>query len=170
MKSKMAVFLEGLISYDYILFGSTFLLFILFIILAILLRKRVGLAMLLVTLSFGILIFAPTFGYVKMHEYLFKNSTELISQKKLHFTKAVVVKGTLSNESKVDFKSCKITASAFKVSGNAFKDYIFTFAPFKKMSTMEYDIKKGETREFKIIVEPFTYSSDYNISVGADCR
>lgn len=170
MQSKIAVFLEGLISYDYILFGSTFLLFLLFIILAIILRRRVGLAIFLVILSFGILILAPTLGYVKMHEYLFKNSTQLISQKKLHFTKAVVVKGTLSNKSKVDFKSCKITANAFKVTGNAFKDYIFKFAPFKKMSTMEYDIKRDETRDFKIIVEPFTFSSDYNISIGADCR
>lgn len=170
MQGKIAVFLEGLISYDYVLFGSTFLLFILFIILAIILRIRVGLAMFLVTLSFGILILAPTLGYIKMHEYLFKNSTQITYEKKLHFTKAVVVKGTLKNESKIDFKSCEITASAFKVSGNVFKDYIFKFAPFKKMSTVEYDIKKDETREFKIILEPFTYSNDYNISIGADCR
>lgn len=169
MQGKIAVFLEGLISYDYILFGSTFLMFLLLIILAIILRSRVGLAVFLVTLSFGILIFAPTLGYTKMHEYLFKNSTQITSQKKLHFTKAVVVKGSVKNESKVDFGSCKITASAFKVSGNAFKDYIFTFAPFKEMSIMEYDIKRDETRDFKIIVEPFTYSGDYNISIGADC-
>lgn len=170
MQGKIAVFIDGLISYDYVLFGSTFVLFLLFIILAIILRARVGLAMFLVTLSFGILILAPTFGYIKMHEYLFKNSTQITSEKKLHFTKAVVVKGTLSNESKFDFESCKITASAFKVSGNAIKDYIFKFAPFKKMSTVEYDIKRAQTRDFKIIVEPFTYSSDYNISIGADCR
>lgn len=170
MQGKLAGFLEGLISYDYILFGSSFILFVLFIILAIILRKKAATSAFLFLLAFCILILAPTVGYLKMHEYLFKNSTELTSQKKLHFTRAVVVKGTLKNESKIDFESCKIVASAFKVTGNAFKDYIFEFAPFKKMSTIEYNIKVGQTREFKIIVEPFTYSNDYNISVGADCR
>jgi hypothetical protein len=170
MQGKMAIFLEGLISYDYILFGSSFLLFILLIILTIILRRKVVLAVFLGILSFSILILAPTLGYIKMHEYLFKNTTKLTSEKKLLFTKAVVVKGTLKNESKVDFESCKITASAFKVTGNAFKDYIFSFKPFKKMYITEYNIKKGQTRDFKIIVEPFTYSKDYNISIGADCR
>ena len=105
-----------------------------------------------------------------MHKFLFKNSTQLISQKKLNFTQAVVVKGTLKNESKFDFKMCNITASAYKVSGNAIKDKILPFNPFKKMSILEYNILKGEVREFKIIVEPFTYSKDYNISVGASCK
>jgi hypothetical protein len=38
------------------------------------------------------------------------------------------------------------------------------------MSIIEEYIAVSETREFKIIVEPFTYSRDYNISLGADCK
>ena len=38
------------------------------------------------------------------------------------------------------------------------------------MSIFEEGIKKGQTREFKIIVEPFTYEKDFNISLGADCK
>lgn len=170
MNGRLTDFIDGLISYDYILFGGSFLVFILLIVLAMLLRRKAVLSILIITLSFSILILAPTLGYVKMHEYLFKNSTKLISEKKLHFTKAVVVIGSVTNESKVDFGSCKITASALKVSTNAFKDYIFSFKPIVKSSVIEYDIKKGDTREFKIIVEPFTYSKEYNISLGADCK
>ena len=170
MKTKITAFIDGLIVYDYILFGSVFALFILFVILAIVLRKKVVLSVFLALFSFVFLIVAPVIGYMQMHKFLFKNSTVLISQKKLNFTKAVVVKGVLKNESKFDFKSCKITASAYKVSGNAIKDMIFPFNPFKKMSILEYDIKKGDEREFKIIVEPFRYSKDYNVSVGASCR
>jgi len=170
MKEKITAFLDGLIVYDYILFGSIFVLFLLFIILAIVLRKRVGLALFLTLFSFILLFMGPIVGYIQMHKFLFKNSTTLTSQKKLHFTKAVVVKGNLKNESKFDFKKCKITANAYKVSGNVIKDMIFPFNPFKKMSILEYDIRRGETREFKIIVEPFTYSGDYNISLKAGCR
>jgi len=105
-----------------------------------------------------------------MHSYLFKNHTELLSQKKLNFSQAVVVKGRIMNDSNFDFKSCKITASAYKVTANKYKNYIYKLKPFKKMSIFEKDIKKGETREFKIIVEPFTYKRDYNISLGASCK
>lgn len=170
MKEKLTIFIQNLITYDYILFGSSFVLFILFIILAILLRRKAWLSLVITLLSFAILLLAPTIGYVKMHEYLFKNSTKLLSEKKLQFTKAVVVRGSVTNESKVDFMRCKITASAYKVSGNKIKDYIYTFAPFKKMSIVEDDILKAQTRDFKIIIEPFTYEKEYNISLGADCR
>ena len=170
MKSKITAFIENLIMYDYILFGSVFVLFILFIILGIALRKKTALAVILVLFAFSLLILGPTLGYIKMHEYLFKNTTALTSQKRLQFTQAIVVKGSLINESKFDFESCNITARAYKTSKNNLKNYIFKFKTIKQMSILENDIKKGEMRNFKILVEPFTYSKDYNISLGAECK
>ncbi len=170
MKAKLTAFLDSLILYDYILFGSVFVLFILFIILSIVLRKKVLLAVLLAIFSFSLLILGPTFGYVKMHEYLFKNSIKLISQKKLEFVSAIVVKGALTNESKFDFSSCVITAKVHKESKNELKKYLYRFKTIKKASIIEESIRKGETINFKIIVEPFNYSKDYNISLGAKCK
>ncbi|MBU0720821.1 DUF2393 domain-containing protein [bacterium] len=170
MKEKITAFIHNLILYDYILFGSVFVLFILFIVLSILMRKKLFFSIFLVLLSFAILTLGSTIGYIAMHQYLFKNSVALSSQKQLTFTQAVVVKGTLLNESKFDFKSCNVRASVYKVSGNPIKDYIFTFNPFQKMSMLEHNISIGETRYFKMIIEPFTYSGDYNISLGAKCR
>ena len=170
MKHKITAFIDGLISYDYILFGASFGLFILFIILSILLRKKIGFAIFFILLGFSIFLLGPSLGYVKMHEYLFKNTTQLLSQKKLSFSEAVIVKGSITNDSKKHFKSCKITASAYKITKNKYKNYLYKFKPFKKMSIIEEDIDKGKTREFKIIVEPFTYSRDYNISLGAKCK
>ncbi len=170
MTDKLTAFIDGLIIYDYILFGSLFTVFILLTTIGIILRRRLALAIFLIFLSFTILAVGSTFGYIKMHQFLYKNSISLLSQKQLTYTKAVVVYGVMKNISKFDFKSCKITASAYKVSGNSFKDYLFKFNPFKKMSILENDILKAQEREFKIIVEPFTYSKDYNISLGASCR
>ncbi len=170
MKAKITLFLEGLITYDYILFSIIFATFILLVILGIVLRKKAGLAIFFILLAFSILFIGPIVGYAKMHEYLFKNSVELLSQKKLSFTQAVVVKGKLTNESKKNFKSCKITASAYKRNKNQLKNFVYSFKAFKKMSILEDNIAVGEIREFKIIVEPFTYSKDYNISLGARCK
>lgn len=170
MKAKLQAFLDSLILYDYILFGSSFILFILFIILGIVLRKKLGMAIFLVLLAFAILILAPTLGRIEMHKFLFKNSVTLLSQKRLEFTDAIVVKGMISNESRFNFKECFITANVHKVSRNEYKNYVYQFKTIKKMSILEKDIEKESSRNFKIIVEPFTYSKDYNISLGAKCK
>ncbi len=170
MKAKITAFLNSLITYDYVLFGSAFVLFILFIILGLVLRKKVALAVFFILLAFSILILTPSLAYSQMHKYLFKNTTTLTKQKKLEFTEAIVLKGILVNESKRHFKSCKITANVHKVSKNKYKNYLLQFKTIKKMSIIEEDIAKGESRNFKIIVEPFTYSRDYNITLGANCK
>ena len=170
IKEKITVFINELVTYDYILFASVFALFLLFIILAIILRKKVALSIFLIIFSFLILTLGSTLGYIKMHEYLYKNSCELLSQKRLSFTPAIVVYGTITNESKFNFSSCKITASIYKSSKNIIKKYIYPLKPLKKMSILQENINKGETQEFKIIVEPFTYSKDYNISIKASCK
>jgi len=170
VKEKITAFIHTLSMYDYILFGSAVFLFFLFIILALLLRNRFALAISLVLLGFATLLLGPTLGYIALHHYLYKNEVELLSQKRLHFTQAVVVKGTLTNKSRFDFKECKVTATAYKVTSNQYKNYVYRLKPLKKMSILLEDIPKGQTRKFKILVEPFTYKKDYNISLGADCR
>jgi len=170
LKLQLKEFIHGLILYDYVLFGAVLVLFVLFIVLAILLRRRVAMAIFMVLLAFAIFLLGPTLGYIAMHKFLFKNKTELISQKRLHFSDAVIVKGKLLNNSNFDFTSCKITAGAYKVTDNKYKNYIYELKPFKKMSIVEKDIKKGQSREFKIIIEPFLYTKEYNISLGASCK
>ncbi|MFT5659606.1 MAG: hypothetical protein ACI9TV_000228 [Sulfurimonas sp.] len=170
MKSKIQAFLDTLIMYDYIIFGASFVLFILFIVLGIVLRKKIALAIILILLGFIILIITPTIGRIQMHNFLFSNMTTLSSQKRLEFTEAIVVKGILENTSRFNFKSCKITANVHKVSKNTLKNYILQFKTIKKMSIIKEDIAKGKSVNFKIIVEPFTYSRDYNITLGAKCK
>jgi len=170
IKEKITAFINELVVYDYILFGSVFALFLLFIILAIILRKKIVLSIVLILFSFTILTLGPTLGYIKMHEQLYKNSCELLSQKRLSFTPAIVVNGTITNESKFDFSSCKISATAYKSSNNIVKKYVYLLKPLKKRSILQENILKGETQEFKIIIEPFTYKKDYNISIKASCK
>jgi len=170
MKEKITAFINHLLVYDYILFGSAFALFLLFIILAILLRNRLGVALFFVLFGFSTLLLAPSFGYIQMHKYLFKNTTELISYKQLSFVPAVVVKGKLTNDSKFNFKECKVTATVYKYTSNKLKNYVYKLKPFKKSSMLVRNIERNSTQEFKFIVEPFSYSKDYNITLGASCR
>lgn len=170
MTGVITKFLNELIIYDYILFASLFLLFILFVTLGILLRNRVVVALFFILFAFFGLIVGSTYGYSKMHEYIFKNQTSIISQKKLNFTQAIVLYGAVKNISDRDFSSCRITATVYKNTGKKIKDYILRLKPLNKMSIIEDSIVKDEKREFKMIIEPFTYGGDYNITLGAKCR
>ncbi|MEA1920474.1 MAG: DUF2393 family protein [Campylobacterota bacterium] len=171
MKEKVIAFIDDLILYDYILFGAVAVLFILFLILAILLRHRVGTSVFTIMLAFAILLLGPTLGYKMLHDFLFKNDIRITQIKKLEFTDALLLRGELTNHSKMDFLTCKIKAGAYKVTGNMIPDMLFPFKPFKKgylkLDTM---IKSGETKSFKLFIEPFRYSKDYNISIGASCK
>jgi len=170
MHPHISSFIDSLVLYDYLLFGAVFILFILFIILGIVLRNKIFLATIFITLAFSTLLAGPVVGYIQIHKYLFAHDITDVEHKKLEFTQAVVVKGVLKNSSKKDFSHCDITASAFKVSGNKYKDLILSLKPFQKSTIIEYDIPKEYLLEFKIIIEPFVYSGDYNISVEASCQ
>ena len=170
MKSQITAFINNLIIYDYILFGSVFVLFILFIILGIVLRKKTFLAIFFIIIGFSFLAIGSTIGYKYMHQFLYKNTTTLTSQKKLEYTKAIVIKGDIKNESKFNFKRCRVTARAHKVSKNKYKNYILKFKTIQKSSIVLENIKKGESREFKFFIEPFSYKHDYNISISSECK
>ena len=170
LKARISEFIHDLVVYDYILFGASFVLFILFIVLGLLLRKKGFISMLFILFSFSSLVLGPTLGYIEMHNYLFKNSTTLLSQKQLSYSAAIVLRGNVTNESKKNFQKCKVVATVHKQSKNALKNYIYSFKSLKRMSIVEENIAKGETREFKMIIEPFRYSKDYNITLKASCK
>jgi len=170
LKSKITAFVHNLISYDYMLFGAVFVLFLLFIIIAILLRKKIALSLFFLLLSFIILFVGPTIGYSELHKYLFKSEVTMLSQKRLSFTPAIVVRGSLKNVSKFDFQECRIHARVSKASKNKLRNFIYQFKTIKKMSMLKYNITKDQVINFKLIIEPFTYKKDYNISLQASCK
>jgi hypothetical protein len=171
MKHKVIAFIDSLILYDYILFGVVALLFILFLILAIVLRNRVGISIFIILLAFATLLLGPTLGYKFMHDFLFKNSVKITTIKQLEFTNALLIKGTITNNSKMKFLTCKIKAGAYKVTGKKIPDMIYPYRPFKRgYLKLDTIIKPNETRAFKMFIEPFRYKKDYNVTIGANCR
>ena len=170
LKSVMNSFIAGLHTYDYILFAISGALFLLILLLAIVLRKKMGLSLFLVLLAFVILIAGPITGYQYIHTSLYKTELSELQIKRLEFSEAVVIKGKIQNQGKQSFKKCKISAKAYKEAGNFLEEFVNPLKPFQKMSILkETDIDINESIDFKMILEPFTYSNEYNISVKVDC-
>jgi hypothetical protein len=170
MKAKLTAFIDQLMFYDYLLFGGSILLFVLLLILAVLLRDRLFPALLCVLVAFTILVSGPTLGYIKLHDYLFKHEIEMTEMKELTFTDALLVQGYLTNTSARSFSRCRITADVHKVSGNALLDIINPLLPLRSGSVVKEQIPPNGRAAFKIFVEPFGYTNDYNVTIGAQCH
>ncbi|MDD4883952.1 DUF2393 family protein, partial [Sulfuricurvum sp.] len=92
MKAQIIDFIHHLLIYDYLLFGGIFILFILLLTLAIAFRKKMGLAIFLVLVAFGVLTAGPVGRYIALHHYLFKHTIIIHEVKALEFTEALLIK------------------------------------------------------------------------------
>jgi hypothetical protein len=170
MKEKINAVIDGLIVLDYILFISVFVSFLALLIIALLINQRRKTSRFIVTIAFAIFIFGPTVGYMQMHNYVFKNTIELVSEQKLEFTKAIVVHAKLTNLSKRNFKECKVTATAYIKTPNEYKNMILRFKPIVKSSIVIQDIEKNQNKEIKMFIEPFYYQKEYEVGLKTSCR
>ncbi|WP_373071459.1 DUF2393 family protein [Sulfurimonas sp.] len=170
MRKNIDAIIDNLIVQDYILFASVFILFIVLMILGVILRAKKNVSRLIVSIAFLILLLGPTLGYIEMHKFLFKNHVELLREQKLEFTKAIVVEGKITNGSEVDFYACKIIATAYRKTPNEYKNYILRLKPIQISSIVIQDIQKNQTKEFKMFIEPFSYSNEYEVGLEASCK
>ncbi len=170
LKVTLQNFVATLHDYDYILFAISGGLFFLILLLAIILRHRTGLSLLLTFISFTIIIAGPIIGYNYIHATLFKTEISDLTIKRLEFSDAVVIKGNLTNLGKQPFHKCTITSKAYRGATNFLEEMVYPLKPFLKMSILKQeDINVSQSVDFKMILEPFTYSKEYNISVKANC-
>lgn len=170
LKVRINTFISSLHTYDYILFGISGALFLLLLILAIILRKKTNLSLLLVLISFLILLLGPISGYLYIHSTLYKNEISQLYIKRLQFSEALVIKGKVTNLGKQSFNKCKISASTYKRPDGILEEIVYPLKPFQKKSILKIEaLDINESLDFKMILEPFTYSKEYNVSVKAEC-
>lgn len=171
MKERVIDFIHRLLVYDYLLFGGIALLFILLMVMAVFFRHRTALAVTIVVISFIVLTVGPVVGYIQLHKYLFMNTVTVTEVKKLEFTEALLIRGSINNRSKRSFQECTLQSGVYKVTHNRYIDPLYPFIPFKKESmSLNAPIKSGESKTFKLFVEPFRYTKDFNITIKAECR
>jgi hypothetical protein len=171
MKTQIINFIHHLLLYDYLLFGGIFILFLLLLIFAIVLRRKMSLAVFLVFLAFGVLTAGPVAGYILLHNYLFKHTIIIKEVKALEFTEALLIKGDINNTSNRTFSECTLHARVYKVTHNKYIDPIYPYVPFKKGSiTIQKTILPGKSTPFKLFVEPFRYAKDFNLTYKAECQ
>jgi len=165
-------FLAQLHTYDYYAFiwiGLVF--FILLVLSVVMVKKRTSHAVITLLFAFIFLISAPFISFYLIHNFVYKTEVQVDMVKKLHYSKSLVIKGTLINRGIENFQTCKIEAGVIKTGQNFLKDFVSKIKPMKKkIIFVEKKIIPGEIHLFNFIIEPYTYRGDFNVTLKAECK
>ena len=169
-KNIILEFFNTLSSYDYIGFFLAFFLFFLFLILALLLRKRIKISVTLVLFGFAFLFAGPPLIHKFVKHTIFKNDANMTEVKQLFYSDTLLIKGTLNYQGIKDAKHCKIEASIHKIGTNMLKDFVYSLKTYRYgFDTIDKAFSHGDQVNFKIVIEPFNYKGDYNITMNSGC-
>ena len=170
MKSNILHFINTLSLYDYLLFGGILFFFLLFLILAILFHRKLGVAVTLIVSAFILLISSPL-AYIGMHTYFYKHSVTLTTVQDLEFTDALLIRGDINNTSKQTFKECTIMFGISKVSTIKPINKLYPYLPFRRKTlVISKTIKPQEGESFKFLIEPFSYPKNFTVIAWGICR
>ncbi len=171
IRLKLFTYLHSLTIYDYVAFGwLLFLITIILVLIVLLARKKPKLAIWMTLLTL-ILIIAGPFGIkyfldksVRKVELLDTNIT------KLHYAQSLIITGKLKNSGKVKLQRCFISATVFQTFRNKYKNMLFRLKPLRKKTIfLEENLSKGDKKGFKIVIDHFNYSRDFNTTLHAEC-
>jgi len=157
--------------YDYVAYAWLILLFFITILLATVLSKKTPFfSVFLLIVSLVLLFVGP---FVLKH-YLDKTirptKIEINLVQKLNFSDTLIVDGYITNLSKRKFSICTIHVEVIKKGKNSLQDILNKLKPIRKKSTILKDaVDKNSTDSFRVVFNNFTYSKDFNVSVGSSC-
>jgi hypothetical protein len=171
LRQRFLDYIEYLTIYDYFALSWIGLLFFLSVVISLLLiKKNIILSFIVVLFSFIMLLISPIVIKVVFDQDIKK--VELSDQKidRLGFSKILVVKGSIKNISKIDFKKCRVLASILEENQNSYQKYINYLKPLRKKSiVIEKELKREDSYSYKIVFEDFNLTKGYLVKVYGEC-
>lgn len=170
MKTTILAFIHTLGLYDYLLFGGILFFFLLFLILAILVRHKLALAISFVVFGFLMLVTAPI-QYMLLHKYLYKHTLTLTTVQDLSFSEALLIRGDINNTSSMPLKECTLYIGISQTSPIKILNKLYPYTPFRiQKLKLEETILPHESKDFKLLVEPFSYPKRFQVTARGVCK
>lgn len=170
LRQELMTFFDRLTWYDYAGFVLAFILFILVMALAVLLRHRIKTALFLALLGLTLLVGGPIGAHEVIRQSLFKHTLEMGEAKKLIYTDSLLIEGIVHYIGPQIAKACKVSVTVHKQTGNYIKDLAYRIKPYKKSSTtIEQVLQPGQYYPLKLIIEPFDYNGAYTVDFSSGC-
>ena len=166
----ITTFLKTLSFYDYIGFFLSLFIFILFIVLALMLRKHTKRSLFLLFLGFTTLFAGPVMIHKVIKNTLFLSEVTLSEMKQLHYSDTLLIKGKIDYKGKKEANHCEIKANIYKQGANVVKDFVYKLKAYRSgKQKIDKLFSQGDSENFKIVIEPFRYQGDYNMTLESGC-
>ncbi|KIM09268.1 MAG: hypothetical protein KU28_01130 [Sulfurovum sp. PC08-66] len=163
-------FIAELTPYDYVGFALVLLLFVILLVLAILLKHKTFLSLLLFLMGFLTLLGGPFGVYKVVHTALYGATVVLEEEQKLFYTPALLIGGVLTYGGKMDASGCRVIAYVHKTDDNPIKNFVHRLKPYKQGETLlEKTFVRGDTLGVRIAIEPYLYEGNHTITLKAEC-
>ena len=168
LRYELLYSIHSLTKYDIMAIGWVVFLAFLLMFLGAFLRRR-ALSYFLLFLGLVLLFLGPPAIKMAMDSYIRNAEVEVQSVKKLRFSPALILSGEVTNRGKVDFSSCDLVLSVYRPD-SLLGSRAAIFKPLRvEIAHLKEPILRGETKPFRITVDPFTVGNDFNVTVRARC-
>jgi len=168
LRSYLLYVSHSLTKYDAVAIGWVIFLSILLLVLSAFI-KRHSLQYVILFLSILLLLFGPVGTKIVLDNYLRRADIAIIEAKPLKYSNSIIIKGTITNNSRLPFKKCDIALLFIKPAENILKKISNTLKPkLTYVWEMNSSLPKKETKQFKIIVDSFNMK-EFNLTVQSRC-
>ncbi len=171
LKQRVLDYIHHLTIYDYFALSWVGVFFLFVMMIAFLnIKKRASLAISILLISFVLVAFSPIF--IKLYFDKTVRKVEILNQKitKLNFANMLIIKGSLQNQGKIDYKKCRIFTKVVKKDENKYKNILNNLKPLRKKSILlDRELKKEEKERFKIVMKDFNLKDMYEVKVSGEC-
>jgi hypothetical protein len=161
---------HAMTKFDYMALGWVLFLSLLTIVLAAFIRHR-GLSHFLLFLGFTLFFMGPPALKVTLDRYIRAADVNVTEYKALHYTHALLVKGTITNRGKVDYSHCDLVVVVRHIEHNPIKAYIAKIKPsFVAIKNWDGPLPVGDTQPFRILADGFNdKNGDFNLTIIPRC-
>lgn len=157
---------------DYMLILFVFFLFTCVLLICVFLRHRPVTALLIIAVDIVLCFLVYIYGYKFIDHKVRTRKIAIIDEKILKSTDALIVDFNITNESKHNFKECKIIAKIFAdklPKDNLLEQYKKKFIPLRQKSEELKELKKNATQFQRIAFEHFNYENNYTLRLNSEC-
>lgn len=170
---RLREIIDNLTIYDQLAFGALGLTFILFLILMVVFKNTL-LRIFMALLTVMVLIVGPFGVKFALDSIIRKVEVKVSETKRLTFANTLVISGTLKNSGKIDYTKCKISANVINKIDNVYLKYITLYLTPKYKAYESVDLKGlplkvGEDMVFRVTIENFLPTEDFEVDVRGVC-
>ena len=159
---------HSLTKYDLMAIGWVVLLALLMLIMAIFIKRR-SLSYFLFFLGFVLFFFGPPAIKIALDRIIRATEVTVTAVKPLKFSQTLLLEGNITDRGKIDFSDCDLLIVTYRPD-TPLKTWAAWFKPrHVYLRRLNQPLLRGETKDFRLLVDPFYDRGDFNVTVDARC-